>query len=193
MGYSTSLISHINTFLSDFVSFQTASTASLSIISKSVIFLPFFKLLECLVLGFHFAFNLFIYPWWISVTNCNDLTSYKVWKNIEQWVIKYIFQHLHWKTIYSNRCLKCFGLSLDWHFCNPKQVFGKGGGYIICWLNLAHVIWWWQFSWSDGLILLFITWLGWSVKMRSMQDDEFWRMCVGSNINWEKPYCELMD
>ena len=169
MGYSTSLVSHINTFLSDLVSFQTASTASLSIISKSVIFLPFFKFLF-LDFILHLISS-FIHDG--SVTNCNDLTSYKVWKNIEQWVIKYIFQHLHWKTIYSNRCLKCFGLSLDWHFCNPKQVFGKGGGYIICWLNLAHVIWWWQFSWSDGLILLFITWLGWSVKMRSMQDDEF--------------------
>ena len=37
-----------------------------------------------------------------------------------------VFQHLHWKTIYSNQsCLKLFGLSLHWHFCNPKQAFGK--------------------------------------------------------------------
>ena len=55
------------------------------------------------------------------------------------------------------------------------------------------MIWWWQFSWSDSLILLFITRLGWSVKMRSMQDSKFWRMFVGSDINWEKPYSELID
>ena len=29
--------------------------------------------------------------------------------------------------------------------------------------------------------------------MGSIQDDEFWRMCVGSDINWEKPYSELID
>ena len=62
-----------------------------------------------------------------------------------------------------------------------------------CRLNLAYVIWWWQFSWSDGLILLFITRSGWSVKMRSIQDDEFWRMCIDSHINLEKPYSELID
>ena len=55
------------------------------------------------------------------------------------------------------------------------------------------MIWWWQFSWSDGLLPLFITRFGWSVKMRSMQDDEFWRMCVGSDISWQKPHSELMD
>ena len=55
------------------------------------------------------------------------------------------------------------------------------------------MILWWQFSWSDGLIPLFITKLIWSVKIRSIQDDEFWKMCVGSNINWEKPYSELID
>ena len=55
------------------------------------------------------------------------------------------------------------------------------------------MIWWWQFSWSDGLIPLFITRLGWSVKMRSMQDDEFWKMCVVYDVSWEKPYSELID
>ena len=55
------------------------------------------------------------------------------------------------------------------------------------------MIWWWQFSWSDGLIPLFITILVLFVKMGSMQDDEFWRMCVGSDINWEKLYIELID
>ena len=83
-------------------------------------------------------------------------------------------------------------MSLHWHFYNPKQVFGKVWN-IVCRLNLTYVIWWSQFSWSDGLIPLFITRLGWSVKMRSMQGDKFWRMCVGSDINWKKPYSELID
>ena len=55
------------------------------------------------------------------------------------------------------------------------------------------MIWWWQFSWRDGLIPLSVTRLDWSVKMRSVQDDKFWRMCVGSDISWEKPYSELID
>ena len=58
---------------------------------------------------------------------------------------------------------------------------------------LVYVIWWWQFSRSNGLTPLFIARLGWSVKMRSMHDDEFWRMCVGSDISWENPYIELID
>ena len=36
-------------------------------------------------------------------------------------------------------------------------------------------------------------WFNSDVKMKSMQDDEFWRMCVGSDINWEKLYIELID
>ena len=151
-------------------------------------------LLKCLVFRSYFAFNLLIYPRQISVINCNDHTSNKVWKNIEVCHSVYlpVFQHLHWKTIYSNHSrYKPFGLSLHWHFCNPKQVLVRWG--IICWSNLAYVIWWWQFWQSDALILLFITRLGWSVKMRSMQDEEFWRMCVGSDISWEKPYSELID
>ena len=42
------------------------------------------------------------------------------------------------------------------------------------------------------LIPLIITRLGWSVKIRLIQDDKFW-MCVVSGINWEKPYSELID
>ena len=55
------------------------------------------------------------------------------------------------------------------------------------------MIWWWRFPWRDGLIPLFITRLGWSVKIMSMQGNEFWRMCVASDINWGKPYSKLID
>ena len=56
-----------------------------------------------------------------------------------------------------------------------------------------YVIWWSQFLWNDGLIWLFITRLGWSVKLTSIQDDQVWRMCVCFDISWEKPYSELID
>ena len=56
-----------------------------------------------------------------------------------------------------------------------------------------YVIWWSQFLWNDGLIRLFITRLGWSVKLTSIQDDQVWRMCVCFYISWEKPYSELID
>ena len=129
VGYSVSMISHKNTFLSDFVSFQTILLLLYPQFENQLSFSHFKNNLECLVLGFYFAFNLFIYPWWISVINCNDLTSYKVWKNIEKSVIQYIYLFFNIcfrKFIYSNQlCLKPFELSLHWHFWNPRQVFGK--------------------------------------------------------------------
>ena len=80
----------------------------------------FKKLLKCLVLRFYFSSNLFIYPWWIFDNNCNDFASYKVWK--KYWMVCHsvylpVFQHLHWKKIYSNHlCLKSFKSSLYFHF-----------------------------------------------------------------------------
>ena len=98
-----------------------------------------------------------------------------------------VFQHLHWKTLYSNQPgLKPFRLSLHWH---SKQVVIPNKSLVswgVYYLQVKFMIWWLQFSWSDCLILLFIIRFGWSVNMRSMQNNEPWRMRVGSDISWEK-------
>ena len=129
VGYSVSLISHKNTFLSDFVSFQTILLLLYPQFENQLSFSHFKNNFGMSCSWILFAFNLYIYPWWISVINCNDLTSYKVWKNIEKSVIQYFYLFFNiWfrKLIYSNQlCLKPFELSLHWYYCNPRQVFGK--------------------------------------------------------------------
>ena len=58
-------------------------------------------------------------------------------------------------------------------------------------LNLAYIIWWWQFEWSEGWTTDSITRLGWEVNIKSMQEEEFPRMWVGSLINCCRPNCEI--
>ena len=68
-----------------------------------------------------------------------------------------------------------------------------GGGYTILRLSLQYVIWWWQFSCSVGWTPLSTTKLGWSVKIRSMQDSEFRNIWVGSDISWWNPWVETKE
>ena len=128
---AASLSTISNTFLSDFVSCKTILLVLYPQFQNKLSSSHFLNIVEMPCFRFYFAFNLVIYPWCIPVINCNDLTSYKVWKKYRtvcHSVYLPVFQHLHWKTIYSNQsCLITFGLSLYCHFCNPKQVVGKVG------------------------------------------------------------------
>ena len=51
--------------------------------------------------------------------------------------------------------------------------------------------WWWQFEWSEGWTPDSITRVGWEVNIKSMQEEEFPKMWVGSLINCCRPNCEV--
>ena len=48
-------------------------------------------------------------------------------------------------------------------------------------------MWWWQLGCKEGWTPQTTAKLGWSVKMRSMQDNEFGNRWVGSHISWCSP------
>ena len=55
-------------------------------------------------------------------------------------------------------------------------------------LKLQCMIWWWQLECNDAWTLLLVTKLGWSVKIKSIQEELFLWICVGSLIIWWKPF-----
>ena len=51
--------------------------------------------------------------------------------------------------------------------------------------------WWWQFACKEACKLESITNLGYDVKNKSMQEDDVFKICVGSLIIWCKSFCEV--
>ena len=49
---------------------------------------------------------------------------------------------------------------------------------------MQWVIWWWQLACKEEWAPLWITKLGWSIKITSMQEEDWGRICVGSVISW---------
>ena len=62
-----------------------------------------------------------------------------------------------------------------------------GGGYSTLRFNLENVIWWRQFSFKEGWVPQSIIYLGWSVKIKSIQDVDWGNIWVASEINCLKP------
>ena len=58
-------------------------------------------------------------------------------------------------------------------------------------LNFAKTIWWWQLEWREEWIPDSITMFGWDVKIRSIREEEFGNICVGSLIIWSNLSCEV--
>ena len=58
-------------------------------------------------------------------------------------------------------------------------------------VKFAYTISWWKFGCSDGWAPESTTTFGCDVKMRSMQDEQFSKTCVGSFIIWWSRYCEV--
>ena len=59
-------------------------------------------------------------------------------------------------------------------------------------MNLASIIWWWQFECKEEWSLDFIARFDWLVNIESIQQGEFPRMLVGSRIvtdSWKKKKC----
>ena len=54
------------------------------------------------------------------------------------------------------------------------------------------MIWWWQFWCNDGCTPDSITKLGWEVKIRSIQEEDESKMCVGSLMIWLNPNCDVI-
>ena len=59
-------------------------------------------------------------------------------------------------------------------------------------LNFAKVIWWWQFGCKDGWTPDSIRTLGWELKIKSIHEEELFKVCVGSLIFWSKRFCEII-
>ena len=64
----------------------------------------------------------------------------------------------------------------------------QGGGCSTVRLYLQKVIWWWQLGCKERWKPLSVTKFVWSVKIRLIQDNEFGRRCVGSDIKWCNPH-----
>ena len=52
---------------------------------------------------------------------------------------------------------------------------------------LEWIIFWWQLGCSEGWVPLSIIRLGWSVKIKSIQEEEFFKIYIGSDNNCLKP------
>ena len=50
------------------------------------------------------------------------------------------------------------------------------------------MIWWWRLECNEAWTPLLVTKLGWSVKIKSMQEELLVWMCVGSLTIWWKPF-----
>ena len=74
----------------------------------------------------------------------------------------------------------------EWHISRSQ-----GDGKLIFKLNFEYTIWWWQFGCKDGWTPESTTKFGYDVKMRSIQDEEFSKTCVGSFMIWWSPNCEV--
>ena len=88
------------------------------------------------------------------------------------WFLLPVFQHFWSSLNFTFLCLDTFAHLLS----NFKCLF-------IIRLNLQKNIWWWQLGRKEGRTPLSTTKLGLSVKMRSMQGNEFGNKWVGSDIN----------
>ena len=81
-----------------------------------------------------------------------------------------------------------------WLFCNPKLNAHREGdiqSYIR--LNMKCITWWWHFTWREGWTPLSTAKFGWSVKIRSIHDDEWGSKWVGSEISCYKPCIVVRD
>ena len=58
-------------------------------------------------------------------------------------------------------------------------------------MKLEWTIWWWQFGCNDAWTPEFTDRLGWSVKIKSIQEELLVCKCVGSFINWETPFADV--
>ena len=54
-------------------------------------------------------------------------------------------------------------------------------------LKLVLTLLWWQFVWKDEWASEFTDKFDWFVNIKSMQEELFVSIWVGSFINWEKP------
>ena len=58
-------------------------------------------------------------------------------------------------------------------------------------LKPEWTIWWWQFGCNDAWTPEFTDKFGWSVKIKSIQEELLVCKCVGSFINWETPFADV--
>ena len=56
-----------------------------------------------------------------------------------------------------------------------------------------RVISWWQLACKEEWTPLSVTKLSWSIKIRSVQEKDWVRICVGSVISWWTPWDEETD
>ena len=59
--------------------------------------------------------------------------------------------------------------------------------------SFPWTIWWWHCSWREGWMPDSMNRLGWSVKIRSMQDLDWPIMWVRPEINWFNPRSDVSD
>ena len=58
-------------------------------------------------------------------------------------------------------------------------------------LNFAKTIWWWQSGCKDGWTPDSISKIVWELKIKSLHEEELFKICVGLLISWCKPFCEV--
>ena len=56
---------------------------------------------------------------------------------------------------------------------------------------MAYVIWWWQFRCKDGWTPDSVIKSGCDANMRSIREEEFFKICIGSFMTWCNPKCDV--
>ena len=58
-------------------------------------------------------------------------------------------------------------------------------------MKLEWTIWWWHFGYNDAWTPEFTDNFGWSIKIKSIQEELLVCKWVGSFINWENPFADV--
>ena len=68
-----------------------------------------------------------------------------------------------------------------------------GAGYLMLRLSLQYVIWWWELECKDGWSPLPTIRFGWSVNIKSIQEEECGIRWVGCDMSWWNPCTVVRD
>ena len=89
--------------------------------------------------------------------------------------------------------LNDFLLSSTFALLQSQTKCSYGGRYSVLRLSLQYVIWWWQFKCNEGWTPLSTIKFGWSVNIKSIQEEVCGSRWVGCDISWWNPYTLVRD
>ena len=132
--------------------------------------------LRVLIFQFNFTFYKIIHPRGIPVIKCKKF----IWSKVENIFISISLKIdiCLWTLLLLNITSQLTDQAKRWY----------GGGYSILRLSLQYVIWRWQFECNEGWTPPSTIKFGWSVNIKSIQEEVCGSRWVGCDIIWWNPY-----